>query len=126
MPRRDETPSGITQRDRVRTDLFVTRDGSMVDASGNLIGLTGEDVRAVQASVSGAGIAPASMLWKGGMTRMSAAVARAAAGGTPPRILVLGDSTVAGAGAGSGVAPRYTDARPKSWPWSPRCCPTAR
>lgn len=34
MARRDEGASGITQRDRVAADVFVTRDGRLVDASG--------------------------------------------------------------------------------------------
>lgn len=55
MARRDETASGITQRDRVKADLFVTRDGAMVDGSGNVVGLTAAQLAATQALVSGAG-----------------------------------------------------------------------
>jgi len=54
MARRDEGATGITQRDRVKTDLFVSRDGSMVDASGNVVGLTAAQLAATQALVSGA------------------------------------------------------------------------
>ena len=52
MARRDEGATGITQRDRVKTDLFVSRDGSMVDASGNVVGLTAAQLAATQALVS--------------------------------------------------------------------------
>ena len=52
MARRDETASGITQRDRVSTDLFVSRDGAMVDASGNSAGLTAAQIASAQALVS--------------------------------------------------------------------------
>jgi len=52
MARRDETADGITQRTRVKTDLFLSTDGSLVDASGNVIGLTGAQVTATQALVS--------------------------------------------------------------------------
>jgi len=55
MARRDETADGITQRTRVKTDLFLSTDGSLVDASGNVIGLTGAQVTATQALVSEAG-----------------------------------------------------------------------
>ena len=56
MARRDEGATGITQRDRVKTDLFVSRDGSMVDASGNVVGLTAAQLAATQALVSADGI----------------------------------------------------------------------
>ena len=56
MPRRDEGATGLTQRTRVKTDLFVATDGSLVDASGNVVGLTGAQTAAAQALVSGAGI----------------------------------------------------------------------
>lgn len=55
MPRRDEGATGLTQRTRVKTDLFVATDGSLVDASGNVVGLTGAQTAAAQALVSGAG-----------------------------------------------------------------------
>lgn len=57
MPRRDEGASGLTQRNRVKTDLFLAMDGSLVDASGNTVGLTGAQVTATQAMVSADGIA---------------------------------------------------------------------
>lgn len=55
MGRRDEGVNGITQRVRVKTDLFLASDGSLVDASGNVVGLTGTQVAATQALVSEAG-----------------------------------------------------------------------
>lgn len=53
MARRDETATGITQRDRPRTDVLVSRDGAMVDPSGNPAGLTAAQMAATQALVSG-------------------------------------------------------------------------
>lgn len=44
MARRDEGPNGLTQRNRVKTDLFLADDGSLVDASGTVVGLTGEQI----------------------------------------------------------------------------------
>lgn len=56
MPRRDEGAQGITQRTRVKTDLYVATDGSLVDPSGNVVGLTGVQTSAVQSLVGNAWI----------------------------------------------------------------------
>lgn len=49
MARRDEGDLGLTQRDRVRTPLFLSDKGAIVDASGNVVGLTAQELRALRA-----------------------------------------------------------------------------
>lgn len=87
MPRRDEGASGLTQRTRVKTDLFVATDGSLVDASGNVVGLTGAQTAAAQALVSVAGnLSPyprrSSIITRGMATFVNAGTANAAPGWT--------------------------------------------
>lgn len=53
MARRDEGATGLAQRNRVKTDVFLAEDGSLVDASGNAVGLTGAQSTATQTLVSG-------------------------------------------------------------------------
>lgn len=94
MARRDETATGITQRDRPRTDVLVSRDGAMVDPSGNPAGLTAAQMAATQALVSGDGTA-----FPGALPRARAALAKVRAGASNMKILRTGDSTEAGRGA---------------------------
>lgn len=89
MARRDETATGITQRDRPRTDVLVSRDGAMVDPSGNPAGLTAAQMAATQALVSADGI----RLLGGPASR--------------PRLLVVGNS-IAGQSCRTGAS--YTTA----------------
>ena len=90
MARRDEGATGITQRDRVKTDMFVSRDGSMVDASGNVVGLTAAQLAATQALVSADGISDALVAaYDAGMFALPAGTRLGTMAGVPTASILL-------------------------------------